>query len=64
MKYLVLISILFMHSCASLAPVSEDIKEILNNDAVTVKVDKDAFMYNSNVSVKVEVENHEVKPSP
>lgn len=57
MKALLLISILFLYSCAALEPVSDDIKEIANNDAVTVKVDRDSFQKDTDVHVSVDILN-------
>jgi len=32
-----------MHSCAAFTPIMDDVKEIANNDAITIKCDKDTL---------------------
>lgn len=48
---------LFLNSCAGFQGVADDVEKVLNNDAITVKVDKDAFDKNTNVRVQVDVQN-------
>jgi len=42
-SFLFLILIPFMHSCAAFTPIMDDVKEIANNDAITIKCDKDTL---------------------
>lgn len=58
----VLIAILIMavsmlSSCQYLPAIAEDIKEIANDDAITIKCDKDCFSKSTDVRVSVEVIN-------
>lgn len=59
MKFLCFIPLIYMTACAAFTPVMDDVEKMVDNDAVTVKVDKDAFQKDSNVHVNVDVVNHE-----
>jgi hypothetical protein len=52
-----LIPILFTHSCAGFTPMMEDVKEIANNDAITIKCDRDTFQKNTDLHLVLDVVN-------
>jgi len=56
-KGLLLIPILFMHSCAAFTPIMDDVEKIADNDAITLKCDKDTFQKNTDVHIAIDVIN-------
>lgn len=60
MRYLSLMSLIFfLSSCTSLPQMFDTVEKIATDDAITVKVDKDAFQKDTDVKVHVEVTNKE-----
>jgi hypothetical protein len=49
-----------LSSCQYLPQVADDIEKIANNDAIIVKVDKDAFQKDTDVDVSVSVKNKDI----
>lgn len=56
-KNVALFAIFFLSSCASMPSLFDNIEKIATDDAITVKVDRDAFKKETDVSVNVEVKN-------
>lgn len=61
---MMVIILVMLSSCQYLPQVADDIKEIANNDAITVKVDKDSFQKETDVHVVVDVVNKEIENAP
>ena len=60
MRYLSLMSLIFfLSSCTALPQMFDSVEKIATDDAITVKVDKDAFQKDTDVKVHVEVTNKE-----
>lgn len=51
------ISIIFLSSCQYLPQVADDLEKVLDNDAITIKCDKDCFQKQTDVEVSVKVMN-------
>jgi hypothetical protein len=51
---------MFLQSCQGFQGVADDIEKIADNDAIIIKVDKDAIQKDTDVNVSVEVTNKEV----
>lgn len=49
--------LIFLSSCQYLPQVCDDIEKIADNDAVTIKCDKDCFQKDTDVEVSVKVLN-------
>jgi hypothetical protein len=47
----------FLSACTGINEIADDIEKMVDNDAITIKVDKDAFHENSSVKILVEVNN-------
>ncbi len=62
MKEISIAMTLFLVGCSQMVPIANDIEEIWDNDAITVKVDKDAFKEHTNVDVNISVQNKEPDP--
>ena len=60
MRYVTLSLIMFLQSCQGFQGVADDIEKIADNDAIIIKVDKDAIQKDTDVNVSVEVTNKEV----
>lgn len=61
MRYILPLSLIFLlTSCAALPQLFNSVEKIATDDAITVKVDKDAFQKDTDVKVNVEVTNKEV----
>lgn len=56
-NYLLMISILFLNSCAAFTPVMDDVEKMVDDDAITIKCDKDAFQKDTNVHINLDVVN-------
>jgi len=54
---IIYIVVVALSSCSMLPQISSDIEKIANNDAVTIKCDKDCFQKDTDVSVVVEIKN-------
>lgn len=54
---------MLISSCTSFPQIADDIEKIANNDAITIKVDKDAFVRDTDVIVEVRVINKD-QPTP
>lgn len=59
MRCILVSIIIFLQSCQGFQGVADDVKDMVNNDAITVKVDKDAINEKTNVNVSIEVTNKE-----
>ena len=55
-----LIMLTFLTSCSSLMPLADDVEKMVDNDAITIKVDKDAIQRDTDVTVNVQVTNKEI----
>lgn len=62
MKYILFIPLMYLQACAGFQGVADDVVQIANNDAITIKVDKDAINKDTNVDVEVRVTNTETNP--
>ena len=58
---LIVLGLVGLNGCAALAPISDDIEQMVNNDAITVKVDRDALNPKTDVKVTVEVINKDTE---
>jgi hypothetical protein len=56
-----IICTLIITSCQFVPEISSDLEKVLDNDAVTVKCDKDCFQKDTDVTVHVEIKNKEAK---
>ncbi len=59
MRHFILSTFIFISSCSSLVPISDNVEKMVDNDAITVKVDKDAINPQTDVNVSVQVTNKE-----
>ncbi len=59
MKPLILFSLFFLYACSGMPQVADDIEKIADNDAITIKCDKDALNQNTDVHIIVDVVNKE-----
>jgi len=57
MKYLSVLPVLFIMGCAGFQGAMDDVEKIADNDAIVIKVDKDAFHDDTNVHVNIDVVN-------
>ncbi len=59
-----LFGLLFLSSCQYLPQICDDVEKMVDNDAVTIKCDKDCFQKDTDVEVSVKVINkdRDVKP--
>ncbi len=57
MKYLVLIPLIYTYSCSAFTPVADDIEKMADDNAITIKINKEAMSKDTNVHV--DVLNHE-----
>lgn len=56
--------LIFLNSCAAMMPdMFKTLDDIATDDAITVKVDRDAFKKDTDVHVLVDVVNKDPKPS-
>jgi len=56
------ISVIFLFTgCTALPGMFDDIEKIADNDAITIKVDKDALQQNTDVKVTIDVLNKDIK---
>lgn len=64
MRFIIFCILPFIYSsCGSLANLSDDVEKIADDNAITVKVNKEALKRDdSNVSINVEVQNKEPLP--
>ncbi len=51
------IGLLILSACATLPDLYKSIDDISTDDAITIKVDKDAFQKDTDVSVSVKIKN-------
>lgn len=64
LSLLAIITVVFLFclcGCQYLPNVADDITEIANNDAITIKCDKDCFQRETDVTVSVQIKNKEQK---
>ena len=59
MKPLILFSLFFLYACSGMPQIADDIEKIADNDAITLKVDKDAFARETDVHIIIDVVNKE-----
>lgn len=64
MKYLLVLPVIFLHSCAGFAPIADDMEKVLDNDAILIRVEKDAMQKETNVDLEVHITNHDVDVKP
>jgi hypothetical protein len=57
MKYLLFIPILFLNACAGFQGAADDIEKIADNDAVVIKVEREAIQKDSNLKIQVDLVN-------
>jgi hypothetical protein len=55
-----LVASFLLYGCAALPELAHTVENIANDDAITVKVDKDAFQKSTDVEVSVKV--NPIKP--
>jgi hypothetical protein len=58
----ILAFMLMVGSCSPIQPIADDIEKIVDNDAITIKVDKDSFQKDTDVKIDIEVSNHHDAP--
>ena len=61
MKYLIILPLMFLNGCAGFQGVADDIEKIETNNAITIKVDKDALDKDTNLNISVDIINKEEK---
>lgn len=49
-----------LSSCSYLPEISSDVEKVLTDDAVIIKVDKDAFQKDTDVNINVDIRNKDV----
>ncbi len=55
------IAVISLYGCTALPELYKTVDDIATDDAITVKVDRDAFQKDTDVSVSVEVRNKDIK---
>lgn len=58
------IILISLTSCSAMMPLADDIEKIATNDAIIIKVDKDAFAKDTDVNISVDVLNKESASIP
>jgi hypothetical protein len=48
---------LLLQSCTGLLPIADDVEKMVDNDAIIIKVDKDAFQKDTDITISVDVKN-------
>ena len=63
MSYILMLIMVWMQSCQGLLPVADDIEKMADDNALTIKVNKEAMQKETDLKVTVEVINKDdVKP--
>lgn len=55
--FVISIGLFFITSCQYIPQVADDLEKVLDNDAITIKCDKDCFQKQTDVEVSVKVTN-------
>lgn len=56
-----LMALLSLYGCTAIPELYKTVDDIATDDAITIKVDRDAFQRDTDVSVSVEVRNKDIK---
>jgi starvation-inducible outer membrane lipoprotein len=64
MKYCLFLTTFLVTGCATLPELYKTVDDIATDDAITVKVDRDAFKKDTDVNVIVEVKNKDPLKTP
>lgn len=56
----IMLALCYLVSCNAFPQVADDMEKVLTNDCVVIKIDRDAFQKDTDVSVKVDVTNKDV----
>jgi len=59
MRYLTVFPLMFLNGCAGFQGMADDIEKIETNNAITIKVDKDALDKDTNLHIDVDIINKE-----
>lgn len=63
MKY-ILIASLMLSACSAMPQIADDIEKIATEDAITLKVTKDAISRDTDLNINIGVSNKDPKPVP
>jgi hypothetical protein len=63
-KFNFLFPLFFLYGCGAMPQIADDIEKIADNDAITIKCDKDCFQRDTDIHVNVDVVNKQPIATP